>query len=265
LKGGLLVLGLLDKFKKKNQQPYPMNGPNSFNGYHQPYQNMQNPYGMRPNFEQRFSFPPQQHQPYQQNFYPSSQPFSQNHGYYQPPVAHQQSLNAHQQYVNQNKILQPVPFQNQPVIQSHNSSSFQQQSAQSQFPMTGQPPDRQDGEKTGFLSRMLGGDTSLTGIIGNMQRAVQTAQQVTPMIQQYGPVVKNLPSLYKIFKAVNTDDPQETKKNKKNKEIEVIDQTLSNETKIKKRRKVAANKDLEEAIIPEEIKINSTPKPKLFM
>lgn len=257
-------MGLLDKFKKKNQPPqHGMYGQNSFNGYHQPYPNMQNPYGMRPQFQQHPNF--QQHHQhqhsYQQNYYQEpQQSYPQNQGYYQQPTAGQSQLNPYQQYANQNKLLQSVPFQNQPVIQSHNSSAIQQQPAQSQYPMTGQPPERQEGGSTGFLSRMLGGDTSITGIIGNMQRAVQTAQQVTPMIQQYGPIVKNFPSLYKIFKEVNIDDPNEIKKsNKKEKNV----QSPTNERK--SRRKEITNDDNEILPIPERIIENDSPKPKLFM
>lgn len=258
-------MGLLDKFKKKNQQGQNMYGPNSINGYHQPYPNMQNPYGMRPQYQQypNFHQPPQQHH-FQQSYFqaPGQQSHPQNHGYFQQPTTVQPQLNAHQQYVNQNKLLQSVPFQNQPVIQSHNSNMFQQQQqpVQSQYPMTGQPPDRQEGGSTGFLSRMLGGDTSITGIIGNMQRAVQTAQQVTPMIQQYGPIVKNLPSLYKIFKEVNIDDPKETKKAAKN------ENNVQTPAKEKRARKKTNIHDDPELIPIQESKVlNDSPKPKLFM
>lgn len=256
-------MGLLDKFKKKNQQGQNMYGPNPFNGYHQPNPNMQNPYGMRPQYQQypNFQQPPQQHH-YQQNYIQSGQPsHPQDQGYFQQPKPVQPQLNAYQQYVNQNKLLQSVPFQNQPVIQSHHSNMFQQhQPAQSQYPMTGQPPNRQEGGSTGFLSRVLGGDTSITGIIGNMQRAVQTAQQVTPMIQQYGPIVKNLPSLYKIFKEVNIDDPQETKKASKN------ENTVQTPIKEKRsRKKIINNDDSELMQIQERNVLNDSPKPKLFM
>lgn len=263
-------MGILDKFKKKNQQGQNMYGPNSFNGYQQPYPNMLNPYGMRPQQQHQYRqhpnfHQPPQHDPYQQNYFQlGQQSHPQNHGYFQQPTTVQPQLNAHQQYINQNKLLQSVPFQNQPVIQSHNSNMFQQQqqpqSTQSQYPMTGQPPNRQEGSSTGFLSRMLGGDTSITGIIGNMQRAVQTAQQVTPMIQQYGPIVKNLPSLYRIFKEVNTDDPKETKKATKN------ENNVHTTTKEKRSRKKTIIDDEPELLQNQENKVkNESPKPKLFM
>ncbi|WP_088072752.1 VrrA/YqfQ family protein [Gottfriedia luciferensis] len=257
-------MGLLDKFKKKNKQPFPMNGPNYFNGYQQGYQNMHNPYGMRPNFGQQVPYPHSPQLPFQQNGYQPTQQFAGNQGYYQQPVAYQPQLNAHQQYVNQNKILQSIPFQNQPVMQSHNSSNYQQQSFQNQFPMTGQPPEKEESDNPGFFSRLMGGDTSITGVIGGMQKAVQAAQQVTPMIQQYAPAVKNFPSLYKIFKAVNTDDPAETKKSKKESN-EVIELTPAESTTPKRRKKVKLNTEQESIPEPKEPERNLNPRPKLFM
>jgi hypothetical protein len=58
------------------------------------------------------------------------------------------------------------------------------------------------------FTKMLSG-VSVGGIantLGNMQRITQTASTVIPTFQQYGPMVKNLPSLLKIFKEVNSDD-----------------------------------------------------------
>ncbi|MFB7141820.1 VrrA/YqfQ family protein [Gottfriedia sp. NPDC056225] len=267
-------MGILDKFKKKNKQPFPMNGPNYFNGYQQPYQNMQNPYGPRPNFDQRIPYPQAPQQPYPQHFYQPTHQIAGQQGHYQQPIAyqpqlntHQPQLNAHQQYLMQNKILQSVPFQNQPVMQAHNGSNYQQQSAQNPYPMTGQPPEKEDDGSPGFLSRIMGGDTSITGVIGGMQRAVQAAQQVTPMIQQYVPALKNFPSIYKIFKAVNTDELIDPKKAKKKDSNEAVDLVPINESKpkTKKRKKVSSESELELNPIQEERASNRNPKPKLFM
>lgn len=263
-------MGLLDKFKKKNKQPFPMNGPNYYNSYQQPYQNSQNPYGARPNFDQRYPYPQSPQQPYlqhQQQFYPPVQQIVGQQGHYQQPISYQPQLNAHQQYISQNKILQPVPFQNQPVMQAQGGSNYQQQGPQNQYPMTGQKPEKEDDGSPGFFSRLMGGDTSITGVIGGMQKAVQAAQQVTPMIQQYAPAIKNFPSIYKIFKAVNTDDPIDTKKSKKNETNAIIDVEQTKETKPKRRKKapVKSEVEVEPSHNIEETVSNVNPKPKLFM
>jgi hypothetical protein len=131
--------------------------------------------------------------------------------------------------------------------------------------MTGQPPEKEDDGSPGFFSRLMGGDTSITGVIGSMQKAVQAAQQVTPMIQQYVPAIKNFPSIYKIFKAVNTDDPIDTKKSKKNEANGIIDVEQTQETKPQKRKKAPIKSDEEPSQNSEETASNVNPKPKLFM
>jgi len=99
-----------------------------------------------------------------------------------------------------------------------------------------------------------------------MQKAVQAAQQVTPMIQQYVPAIKNFPSIYKIFKAVNTDDPVDTKKSKKNDSNGIIDAVQAEETKPKKRKRAPIKSEVvEPSHNIEETASNVNPKPKLFM
>ena len=39
-------------------------------------------------------------------------------------------------------------------------------------------------------------------------KALGVAQQVTPMIQQYGPLVRNLPGMVKMFRQLNSDDTE---------------------------------------------------------
>ena len=43
-------------------------------------------------------------------------------------------------------------------------------------------------------------------MLNNTQRVLQAAEQFTPMIQQYGPIVKNLPSIWKIMRAFSSSD-----------------------------------------------------------
>ena len=51
-------------------------------------------------------------------------------------------------------------------------------------------------------------------MLNNTQRVLQAAEQFTPMIQQYGPIVKNIPSMWNIMRALNSSDSkqEETKK-----------------------------------------------------
>jgi hypothetical protein len=63
----------------------------------------------------------------------------------------------------------------------------------------------------GFLSNLLSNPSSAGGMLNNIQRAVNVANQVGPMVQQYGPMVRNIPSLIKLYKELKTsdDDPNE--------------------------------------------------------
>ncbi|WP_053219476.1 VrrA/YqfQ family protein [Virgibacillus senegalensis] len=69
---------------------------------------------------------------------------------------------------------------------------FTQPSAVSQFPATG-------GSK--WMSTL-----------GNVQQALKMAQSAMPVIQQYGPMVKNIPMMINMLKAFNDDDSDEADK-----------------------------------------------------
>lgn len=61
----------------------------------------------------------------------------------------------------------------------------------------------------GFL-QALSNPATINGFLSNTQKVLNTASQVGPMIQQYGPLVRNLPAMWKIYKgfkdAAKTDD-----------------------------------------------------------
>lgn len=54
---------------------------------------------------------------------------------------------------------------------------------------------------------------NLTSVMTNVQKVLGVAERVTPMVQQYGPMVRNVPAMFKIYKALkddNTTDDQST-------------------------------------------------------
>jgi YqfQ-like protein len=65
-----------------------------------------------------------------------------------------------------------------------------------------------------IFSKLFSGvnGTGIANTLGNVQKMTQMAGTVIPTVQQYGPMVKNLPSLLKIFKEVNSDDGTTEKK-----------------------------------------------------
>ncbi len=53
------------------------------------------------------------------------------------------------------------------------------------------------------------GGSKLTSTLGNVQQAIKMAQSAMPVIQQYGPMVKNIPMMINMLKAFNEDDDSE--------------------------------------------------------
>jgi hypothetical protein len=151
-------------------------------------------------------------------------------------------------------------------------------------PMMGWPPQRQMGQQGGLLAKILGkgnkagargglggfgvqnarnggsllkslaNPSTLNGFFTNTQKVLNTAQQVGPMIQQiqqYGPIVKNLPAMWKLYRGLKDSpdqtgdevveessaanesktDSQETKQHN-----ELVDHEEKQETKVPKRR-----------------------------
>ncbi|MED4566099.1 VrrA/YqfQ family protein, partial [Bacillus atrophaeus] len=54
----------------------------------------------------------------------------------------------------------------------------------------------------------LANPASLSSMLGNVQKVRGMAQQVTPMIQHYGPVVRNLPAMRKRYSQVTSNQDQ---------------------------------------------------------
>ncbi|TDL35476.1 hypothetical protein E2R51_02055 [Jeotgalibacillus sp. S-D1] len=44
--------------------------------------------------------------------------------------------------------------------------------------------------------------------VGGTQQMIQTAQQALPMIQQYGPLVRNFPAMWKLYRSLKSDDTE---------------------------------------------------------
>lgn len=48
-------------------------------------------------------------------------------------------------------------------------------------------------------------------MLNNTQQLIKTAQTVAPMIQQYGPLVRSLPGLWKLYRGLKNSDDSEAK------------------------------------------------------
>ncbi|MFS0861583.1 VrrA/YqfQ family protein [Fredinandcohnia sp. 179-A 10B2 NHS] len=57
----------------------------------------------------------------------------------------------------------------------------------------------------------LANPSNLSAIMGNVQKTLKMAESVVPMVQQYGPLVKNIPSMIKMYNAIkNTGDDEKS-------------------------------------------------------
>lgn len=74
--------------------------------------------------------------------------------------------------------------------------------------------EKQETRSGGGFLETLKNPEGISNMLNNTQRVLQAAEQFTPMIQQYGPIVKNLPSIWKLMRAFKSSDDEkvETKK-----------------------------------------------------
>lgn len=117
----------------------------------------------------------------------------------------------------------------------------------------------------GGLLKTLTNPSSINGFLANSQKFLNTASQIGPMINQYGPMVKNIPAIWKMYRGL-TSSSNETD------EAEVTEQP-TNSVKSEKTTKPATKKqiktiedvndDFETESAPE--KSTGAPKPKLYV
>jgi hypothetical protein len=75
----------------------------------------------------------------------------------------------------------------------------------------------------GLLSRLLqtgnasSGGINLGGMLGNIQQGLKVAETVTPMIQQYGPLIKNIPAMISMYKEIMSSNSTDSSKNESSK------------------------------------------------
>lgn len=108
--------------------------------------------------------------------------------------------------------------------------------------------------------------SSISSMMTNVQKILKVAESVGPMVQQYGPVVKNIPAMFKIYKALKSDDTSEaeteTIETASEAETETIE-TASEEANDGNRFDEEAFNELEAEFI--ETPRKGTSKPKLYI
>ena len=70
----------------------------------------------------------------------------------------------------------------------------------------------QQAARGGGLIKTLTNPGTINSFLTNTQKVLNTAQQVGPLVNQYGPIVKNLPMMWKLYRGLK--DAPEFNKNK---------------------------------------------------
>ncbi len=115
----------------------------------------------------------------------------------------------------------------------------------------------------GSILQTLSNPDGLTGFLNNTQQVLKTAQSIGPMIQQYGPIVKNLPMMWKLYKGFK-DMPTEEKSEEDRTEKPIMEKkSVQDEEEPKKKQK--KKKDLENEPVVERKPQNGPSIPKLYI
>ncbi|MBM7569891.1 VrrA/YqfQ family protein [Aquibacillus albus] len=103
--------------------------------------------------------------------------------------------------------------------------------------------------------------------LGNVQQALKLAQSATPIIRQYGPMVKNLPTMIRMLKAFNeTEDEETTEEDEDMQEEEFskkdIDESSHNKIEIKEENinKMETLSEIKQKVKSSKSSGESTPK-----
>lgn len=124
----------------------------------------------------------------------------------------------------------------------------------------------------GGLLKTITNPASINGFLANSQKFLNTASQLGPMINQYGPMVRNIPAIWKLYRGLkNTDSTNESTTANKTK-IKTNEKTNENKTvKQQSQKTKSASKDIEINIHEEELKTEAPKRnsgssiPKLYV
>jgi hypothetical protein len=91
----------------------------------------------------------------------------------------------------------------------------------------------------GGLLQSLSNPGGIMNMLNNTQQLIRTAQTVAPMIQQYGPLVRSIPGLWKLYRGLKNSDDSETKQESSSKKAVSLEESsdIEGTTKGKSTRK----------------------------
>jgi hypothetical protein len=117
------------------------------------------------------------------------------------------------------------------------------QSSPSQFnPLQGAAGFQRSSQAGGSFLKNIMNPGSINGFLNNTQNVLKTAQQMGPMIQQfqqYGPLVKNLPAMWKLYRGLSAaeSDEDEDEDASTDSTVDDVEEELSEAKSVTKRSK----------------------------
>nr|WP_263325702.1 YqfQ family protein [Neobacillus sp. Marseille-Q6967] len=114
----------------------------------------------------------------------------------------------------------------------------------------------------GGILQTLSSPDKVSGFLNNTQQVLKTAQSIGPMIQQYGPIVKNLPAMWRLYKGLK-DAPSEEEGTIDNEADSPVVEDQSPQEEKKNRKKT--RKTNQNETIKENKQSHRTSVPKLYI
>lgn len=114
----------------------------------------------------------------------------------------------------------------------------------------------------GSILKTLSNPNGLTGFLNNTQQVLQSAQSLGPMIQQYGPIVKNLPAMWRLYRGLKDAPSEETavESTSKNSTAKKSIQSITTGKKKRTKKKNDTGVEAEDTKKPDRNKGSSVPK-----
>ncbi|USK84107.1 YqfQ family protein [Peribacillus asahii] len=182
-----------------------------------------------------------------------------------------------QQMPQQPRMRQPrvnAPFHQQDMMQQRPKKegligrllgkSKQKAAPQNLFatPSQGKQETRSNNSGGGIMETLRNPE-GITNLLNNTQKVLQAAEQFTPIVQQYGPMIKNLPSMWNIIRAFssNDNDKKEEPKQEENISKETVTEIPTEESP-KSTAEQTAQQKMEKKPKPKKKK---TSGPKLYI
>ncbi|CAH0229172.1 MULTISPECIES: YqfQ family protein [Peribacillus] len=110
---------------------------------------------------------------------------------------------------NQPQRQEMPPAKKEGLLSKILGKSKQKAAAPNLFAPAGTSNQSSSRSSGGGILETLKNPESLNNMLSNTQKVLQAAEQFTPMVEQYGPVIKNLPSMWKVFRSISSASDNE--------------------------------------------------------